>query len=148
MNEKLSPRFFGPYKVVECIGPVAYKLELPSSTSIHPVFHVSRLKRALGAAERSQPRPPFLNIELEWLVEPESVLDSRITDQEKVLVQWKGLPLFEATWEPIEVIQCQFPAFQGHLEDKVILASGGNVRPPIRFTYSRRVGKGDGTGGN
>ena len=54
----------------------------------------------------------------------------------EVIVQWKGLPLFEATWEPTELIEKQFPAF--HLKDKVNLALGGNDRPPIRFTYSRR----------
>ena len=40
-NEKLSLRFYSPYKVLSRIGPMAYRLELRSHTSIHPVFHVS-----------------------------------------------------------------------------------------------------------
>ena len=52
----------------------------------------------------------------------------------KILIQWKGLPPFETTWESTEVIQRQFLAF--HFEDKVILTPGGNIRLPICFTYS------------
>ena len=124
LNEKLSPQFFGPFQVIQCIGPVAYKLELPSSTSIHLVFHISHLKRALGATERNQPLPPLSDSELEWLTVLESVLDIRTTALgTKVLIQWKGLPPFEATWESTEMIQRQCPAF--HLEDKVTLTPRG-----------------------
>lgn len=45
-NEKLSSKIFGPCKVIEKIGPVAYKLELPPSGA--RVFHVSQLKKMLG----------------------------------------------------------------------------------------------------
>ena len=43
---KLSPRFIGSYEVLERIGPVAYRLALPSElTKLHNVFHVSMLRR-------------------------------------------------------------------------------------------------------
>ena len=47
---KLSPRYIGPFEILERIGPVAYRLKLPQElSSVHDVFHVSNLKKCLSS---------------------------------------------------------------------------------------------------
>ncbi|KAL0535485.1 hypothetical protein IC582_029816 [Cucumis melo] len=137
-NEKLAPRFFGPYKIVERIGPVAYRLQLPESSKIHPVFHVSQLRKMVGHHEGSQPTIQFVDENYVWKSDPEEAVDYRetVAGQWEVLVCWKGLPKHEASWESYDEMQIKYPAF--HLEDKVNLKGRGIVRPLIKHVYSRR----------
>ena len=47
-GNRLLPKSYGPYKVLQKIGTMAYKLDLPTSLRVHPVFHVSCLKKVIG----------------------------------------------------------------------------------------------------
>lgn len=75
--EKLSPRFFGPYRIKRVVGPVAFELDLPPAAKIHPIFHVSILKRAYGSSSDDSINP--LPITKEWEIElqPHSVISHR-----------------------------------------------------------------------
>ncbi|XP_048496700.1 transposon Tf2-1 polyprotein [Beta vulgaris subsp. vulgaris] len=146
--EKLSPRFYGPYKIEGKVGKVAYRLSLPDTARIHPVFHVSQLKRIKEPLPPPVHIPPELTSELELQVEPAELLGVRGTSPVEVLIQWKNLPREEATWEEYEAVQLRFPSF--HLEDKVSLWAAGNVtdsrgaaQPSLRFTYARRKKRGN-----
>ncbi|TYK29109.1 ty3-gypsy retrotransposon protein [Cucumis melo var. makuwa] len=86
-------------KIVERIGPVTYKPELPSSVAIHPVFHVSQLKKMLGVHVAVQPITPYVTENHEWKAIPDEVYryqKNKVGGWE-VLLSWKGLPRHEAT---------------------------------------------------
>jgi hypothetical protein len=61
MDNKLEPKYYGPYKVLQRIGSMAYKLELPPSSRVHPVFHVSCLKKVIDNKIPVQKSLPELN---------------------------------------------------------------------------------------
>jgi len=70
-TEKLTERFVSPYKVKEVISANAVKLELPSTTKIHSVVNVSRIRRYIGQVEgqrKEQPTPVIIEGEKEWEV--------------------------------------------------------------------------------
>lgn len=75
---KLSPRYYGPFKILEKIGAVAYKLQLPESTRIHPIFHVSLLKKAVGNYRAEEVLPTDLETENSPPQVPAAVLPTRI----------------------------------------------------------------------
>lgn len=74
---KLSPRFYGPFQVLKRVGEVAYKLDLPNDSKIHPVFHVFRLKLKLGQQISPLPTLPPLDETGQIISEPVAVLQTR-----------------------------------------------------------------------
>ncbi|XP_059071802.1 uncharacterized protein LOC131870156 [Cryptomeria japonica] len=108
--EKIKPRFYGPFWVIGRVGFVAYELELPTSSRVHNVFHVSCLKKVLGHNVIVSSDLPPLDEEGELVLVPEAILDvrerflRRRTIRE-YLVKWKNLPVEDATWENEEILQ-------------------------------------------
>jgi hypothetical protein len=100
----------GPYKVIEVVSPVAYKLELPETLKIHPVFHVSLLQpyqdpSVFPDREIVIPPPP-VTIANEIEYEVEKILDHRRhRKQLQYLVKWVGYPEHDASWEPVENLE-------------------------------------------
>lgn len=101
---KLSEKKLGPFEIISIISKSAFKLKLPPSWKIHPVFHVSLLEPAKGpypGNSEPPPEPVLIQDELEW--EVNQILDSRIKRGTlHYLVEWKGFhdDLDRTSWEP------------------------------------------------
>jgi hypothetical protein len=105
-STKLDFKKLGPFKVLEKISSVNYKLQLPKSSRLHPVFHVSLLEPARGNT------PIATDAELQPENEPdvyevERILDRRLANRTvQYLVKWKGYENTDNTWEPLSNLQC------------------------------------------
>ena len=103
---KLQRKFCGPYKILERIGAQAYRLQLPTTWRIHPVFHVSLLKQwrpslvqqVPGEVEIEDPnQPKYFDVEkiLRWRWTSKTRQRRR-----EFLVLWTGYPIEDAEWIP------------------------------------------------
>ena len=122
-KDKLSPRFIGPYEILERVGAVAYRLALPPNLSaIHLVFHVSMLRKYMSDPSHVlEVHPIELRDDMIYEVQPEAIVDRqvrkiRLKDITSVKVKWKGHSHEEATWELEDKMHEEYP----HLFDNLV----------------------------
>ncbi|KAL0553899.1 hypothetical protein IC582_007803 [Cucumis melo] len=113
---KLSPRFVGPFEILERIGPVAYRLALPPSLStVHDVFHVSMLRKYVPDPSHVVDYEPLeIDENLSYVEQPVEVLAREVkTLRNKeiplVKVLWRNHRVEEATWEREDDMRSRYP---------------------------------------
>ncbi|KAK8562255.1 hypothetical protein V6N12_010341 [Hibiscus sabdariffa] len=113
---KLSPRYIGPFEILERIGSVAYRLALPPEfDKIHNVFHVSMLRRYKSDPSHIlELEEVELNPDLSYDEEPVQILDrevKRLRNKSVPLVKflWRNHKVEGVTWEPEATIREQYP---------------------------------------
>ncbi len=104
---KLSPRFVGPFTILEQVNPVTYKLQLSPQYRIHPTFHVSLLKPhhepvslPTEPGQTEEPPPPLILDEGSVYKVKEILQSRRRGGQLEYLVDWEGYGPEERSWVP------------------------------------------------
>ena len=113
---KLAPRFVGPFKILERIGKVAYKLDLPAELSnIHPTFHVSNLKRCLADQDLQVPLEDIqIDETMHFVEKPVEIMDRNEKRLKRsriplVKVRWESKCGPEFTWEREDQMKLKYP---------------------------------------
>ncbi|GJS30449.1 putative reverse transcriptase domain-containing protein [Tanacetum coccineum] len=113
---KLNPRYVGPFKVLEKVGEVAYKLELPEELSrVHNTFHVSNLKKCYADEPLAVPLDGLhFDDKLQFVEEPVEIMDREVKRLKRsriplVKVRWNSKRGPEFTWEREDQFKKKYP---------------------------------------
>nr|GFC79899.1 putative reverse transcriptase domain-containing protein [Tanacetum cinerariifolium] len=111
-----NPRYVGPFKVLERVGDVAYKLDLPEDlSSVHNMFHVSNLKKCHADEPLAVPLDGLHFYEkLHFVEEPVEIVDREVKRLKRsriplVKVRWNSKRGPEFTWEREDQFQKKYP---------------------------------------
>ncbi|KAI3815559.1 hypothetical protein L1987_15230 [Smallanthus sonchifolius] len=113
---KLAPRYVGPFKILERIGKVAYKLELlPSLGNVHPTFHISNLKKCLADENLHIPLADVrIDETMHFVEKPVEIMDREVKQLKRsripiVKVRWESKRGLEFTWEREDQMKLKYP---------------------------------------
>ena len=113
---KLSPRFVGPFEILEKVGKVAYRLALPPSLEkVHNVFHVSLLRKYVADPSHVLNYEPLeLSQDLTYMEKPVQILDRKEKELRNkkislVRVLWRNSKIEESTWEREDEMRSKYP---------------------------------------
>ncbi|KAI3445216.1 hypothetical protein Pfo_001881, partial [Paulownia fortunei] len=113
---KLSPRYVGPFEILERVGDKAYRVALPPSlSSVHKVFHVSILRKYISNPSHVLSYEPLeLTPDLAYEEKPVQILDQKEKELRTkkirlVKVLWRNHSIEDATWEREEEMQSKYP---------------------------------------
>ncbi|GJY54147.1 putative reverse transcriptase domain-containing protein [Tanacetum coccineum] len=113
---KLAPRFVGPFEIIEKIGPVAYRLDLPEELNgVHDTFHVSNLKKCLADPTLKVPLDEIrVDAKLNFMEEPVEILEREFKKLKRsriaiVKVRWNSKRGPEFTWEREDQMKLKYP---------------------------------------
>ncbi|GKE65509.1 hypothetical protein Tco_1519670, partial [Tanacetum coccineum] len=120
---KTAPRYVGPFKIVECVGPIAYWLKLPQELScVHDTFHVSNFKKCLAEPDVQVPLDEIeIDENLRFVEEPIEIVDRDVKRLKRkriplVKVHWNSQQGAEYTWEHEDKFQKKYPhLFSEHI---------------------------------
>ncbi|GJW72162.1 putative reverse transcriptase domain-containing protein [Tanacetum coccineum] len=115
-KRKLAPRFVGPFEIIEKIGKVAYRLDLPEELDgVHDTFHVSNLKKCLADPTLQVPLDEIqVNAKLNFVEEPVKILEREFKKLKRsriaiVKVRWNSKRGPEFTWEREYEMKLKYP---------------------------------------
>ncbi|GJT81907.1 putative reverse transcriptase domain-containing protein [Tanacetum coccineum] len=113
---KIAPRFVGPFKIIEKIGPMAYRLDFPEELDgVHDTFHVSNLKKYLVVPTLQVPLDKIqVNAKLNFVEEPLEILEREFKKMKRstiaiVKVRWNSKRGLEFTWEREDQMKLKYP---------------------------------------
>ncbi|GJU54571.1 reverse transcriptase domain-containing protein [Tanacetum coccineum] len=113
---KLAPRFVGPFEIIEKVGPVAYRLDLPEELDgVHDTFHVSNLKKCLADPTLQVPLDEIqVDARLNFVEEPVEILEREFKKLKRsriaiVKVRWNSKRGPEFTWEREDQMKLKYP---------------------------------------
>lgn len=129
---KLMPRFVGPFTIAEKLSEVAYKLALPDTMRVHPVFHIELLREYKGDGFTP---PPVLECEdgtVLWEIERLAKVRGQGRTRQ-YLVQWKGFGREWDSWEPRKALMLDCPDVVQEFDEQRAQQPGSDSRKRRRM---------------